>query len=247
VRAPRALLDAHHASCPQAHQTACAVTLSEALHGPVAIAEVFGNIGEQFFEVHVRGEFEGVVRTVNSSAAVEQTFAALAKVPADGAWRVFASLRYMNHARWLAYAAAYPGQFAGEQLLNLNKVLEILLPHSDVDGLREQLRELSLTEEIVQLLAGLAHVRNQVDVGHAAVEVLATREHCDLHRFLVYIMEIVAWLIQHIIERSGDGTFELRPLSVGKSKREKTLVRMGELLDSVDPLRPTTFLRRPAS
>ena len=215
--------------------------VSAALDAPVAVSEVFGSVGDQFFEVRVRGEFESVMKTIDAPRAVSDTLARLADFPQLGAERTFAALRYVNHARWLAYAAAYPGQFAGEQLLNLNKALEALLPGT-IDDLRDQLRALGLRSETVELLASLSHVRNQVDVGHAAIEVLAAKEHRDLHRFLMYSMEIVAWLITHVVTMTANGTFEPRRSSGGKSKRDSTLARMGELLDKLNPLQPQTLL-----
>ncbi|HXK17343.1 MAG TPA: hypothetical protein VNG33_06065, partial [Polyangiaceae bacterium] len=218
--------------------------VSAALDSPVGVTEVFGNIDDQSFEVQVQGTYDSVLKTVNAGGVIARTFDGLSKLPADGAWRVFAAMRYMNHARWLGYVATHPAQFAGEQLLNLNKVLDVLLGHTSIDGLRTQLQELKLRDEVVQLLAALTHVRNQVDVGHAAVELLAAKEHRDLHRFVIYTMEIVAWLVDHVIELSADGKFEFRPASQGKNKRENTLAKMGELLDLVKPLRPETLLRQ---
>jgi hypothetical protein len=220
--------------------------LANALAAPVRVVEVFGNVGEQFFEVEVRGTFQDVVKTAPSySASIGEEVVRLARVPPAASGRVLAAYRYVNQARWLAYQGAHPAQFAGEQLLNLNKAVEVLVPHGGrVDTLREQLRILSLREEIVELLAALAHVRNQVDVGHAAVEVLDTEEHSAMHTFVLYATEIVSWLVGHVAQLAAERRFELPSLtSEPKRKRDETLSRLGELLGKINPVRPETFLR----
>jgi len=227
-----------------AHQLAAFV--SAALHAPVDVAELYGNVGDQFFEVQVEGTFEDVVKTLHTATAVQKKMQLLAKVSEAGAPRVFAAYRYLNHARWLAYVGAFPGQFAGEQLLNLNKAVEVLLPGT-LDELRKTLGSLDVREEVIELLAALEHVRNQVDVGHAGVEVLGKQEHHDLHLFLVHSMEIVAWLVDFIIEITADGRFEPRPLTgASKKQRAATLARVGEVLKQVNPLQPETFVHKPS-
>lgn len=221
--------------------------LARALHSPVRVTEVFGNVAEQFFEVEVRGEFENVVHAAGPetfATSIREEMDVFAKVPADGAERLFAACRYVNHARWLAYQGAYPAHFAAEQLLNLNKAIEVLLPHGDsIDKLREQLRELGLREEVVELVASLQHVRNKADVGHCAIELLDIQEHTSFHTFVLYANELVSWLVEHVATLAGEGRFNFRPLSSAKKKRDGTLAKVGELLPKVNPVRPETFLK----
>lgn len=221
--------------------------LARALHSPVRVAEVFGNVEDRFFEVEVRGDFQNVVRTGGPetfATSIREEMARFASIPRDGSERLFAASRYVNHARWLAFQGAYPSQFAGELLLNLNKAVEVLLPHGDsIDKLREQLRELGLREEVVELLAALQHVRNKVDVGHCAVELLDVQEHTSFHTFVLYANELVSWLVEHVATLAGQGRFNFRPLTSAKKKRDGTLARVADLLPKVNPLRPSTFLK----
>lgn len=219
--------------------------LSSALSGPVAVSEVWGTVGDRFFEVSVKGTFEDVVRTIDAPKSVAETARVLSGLPESAAPRMFAAWRYVNHARWLAYQALFPGQFAGEQLLNLSKAVELLVPHQgSVDRLREALERLGLNSDVIELFAALKHVRNQVDVGHATVEVLNAKEHRDVHRFLLYMNELVAWLTLHVAVAVADGRCDM-PLGKGSGgKPNKTLARIEPLLDRVNPLQPDTFLTR---
>lgn len=221
--------------------------LARALHSPVRVTEVFGNVEDKFFEVEVRGEFENVVRSGGPetfAASIREEMDLFAKVPADGAARLFAACRYVNHARWLAYQGAYPAHFAAEQLLNLNKAIEVLLPHGTIDELRATLKQLGLREDAIELLAALNHVRNQADVGHGAIELLDAKEHTTFHTFVLYANELVSWLVQHVATLAADGRFDLRPLAAtAKKKRDGTFTRVGELLPKVNPVRPETFLK----
>ncbi len=235
--------------CIEMVATELPALLSNALHAPVLVADVFGTVGERSFEVEVRGEFQNVMYSAGSSTmatSIEEEMVRISKVPAEGAARLFAAYRYVNHARWLAYRGAHPAQFAGEQLLNLNKAVEVLLPHGgSIEKLRTSLRSLGVREEVVELIAALAYVRNQVDVGHAAVEVLDVKEHCNLHTFVLYAMEIVGWLVGHVSQLAGEGRLKLSPLAANAKKpRDETLSRVGELLGKVNPVRPETFLRK---
>ncbi len=222
--------------------------LAGALHGPVRVEEVFGNVGDKFFEVEVRGTFQNVVWSGGPETlarSISEEMDRFSKVSPAVVERVFAASRYVNHARWLAYQGAHPAQFAGEQLLNLNKAIEVLLPHGSIDELRETLEKLGLQDELIELFAALAHVRNQVDVGHGAIELLEEKEHASLHTFVLYTNELVTWLVTHVATLAADGRFELRPLTVEtKRKRDGTLARVGQLLNKVNPLRPETFLRK---
>ena len=216
--------------------------LSAALHGPVSVTDVFGTIGDVPYEVEVKGTFESVLKTIDAKARVEDTFKRLAELPAVGAERVFAAYRYLNHVRWLAYVESHPLQFIGEQLLNLNKAVEVLIQHSSRDDLRDQLRNLGLREEAVQLVASLGIIRNEVDVGHSAIELLTGEEHLNLHRFIVQAIELVRWLVEHVTVLSNTGRFEPKAVTPSKGKRETMLAQVGQLLDKVNPLHPETLL-----
>jgi hypothetical protein len=217
--------------------------LSAALHAPVGVVKVDGTVSGQDFVVEVNGTFEQVIRVADFATSVTQKMERLRGLPADGAARVLAAHRYLNEARWLEYRVAHPPQFLGARLLNVQKALHVLLGYSCVDELRETLRSLGVRDNVVELLAAVEYVRNQVDVGHPAVHPLSARGYHDVHRFAVFAVEVVTWLLDHVVEAAGSETFQFASLDgTGNEKREETLARMGAVLDTVNPLQPGTFI-----
>lgn len=223
-----------------------AAILSGALQGPVSVCEVFGTVADQFFTVEVAGTFERSVKTVDAAVALRQRMDLLARLPESGADRVFAAFRYINHSRWLSYVETFPAQFAGEQLLNLNKAIEALFPHGDMDALRTTLRSFGIKREVIELLVSIGYVRNQIDVGHSAIDRLSPSEHEAVHRFLSSATELVAWLVDHAIAVASKDDHAIRAYQPRPNKdRDRTFAAVTDLLWKVNPLHPNTFMRKP--
>jgi hypothetical protein len=219
--------------------------LSAALHAPVGVVKVDGTVGGQQFVVEIKGTFEQVFRVADFATSVTHKMTRLTGLPADGAARLFAAHRYLNEARWLEYRATHAPQFLGARLLSVQKALEVLLSYSSVDELRTMLRRLGVRENVVELLAAVEYVRNQVDVGHPAVRALSERGYYHVHRFALFAVEVMTWLLDHVVEAANDGKFQFAPLDrAGDDKREETLTRIGTVLDTVNPLQPATFVAR---
>ncbi|AUX46388.1 uncharacterized protein SOCE26_078940 [Sorangium cellulosum] len=218
--------------------------LASSLAAPVDIDDLYGNVGSAFFQVEVKGTFERVISVLDTSKTIADFMAKLQQLPEDSAGRVFAAQRYLNQAQWLGYSARHPQQFAGERVLNLHKAVEVLYPHSgEVNKLRSQLSAMGLREDVVELFASLAYIRNSVDVGHPKVGVMGGKEHDDFHLFLVYMTQIVTWLVNHTVERLSQVDSPTVSPSVGGSDLAKTMSRVGDLLKKVEPLQPNSFFK----
>lgn len=216
--------------------------LSAALRSPVGLSAIFGVAGGTRFEVVATGSFQALVRVLDSPREVAALMSGLAELPEDQGLRVLTAFRYLNQTRWLGYAAEYPSQFVGEQLLNLQKALEILFsPAGSVDRLREQLRAIGLRKRAVELIAASQYVRNEIDVGHAKTQLLSAEEYADIHEFVMTLTELLTELLPRIIGLLAQRRFALPPLERSAQGGSKTMRHVRDLLRDIDPLRPDSW------
>lgn len=215
--------------------------LSAALFAPVEVISVGGSLGGQAFTVEFQGTTEVIVRTMDQGESIRRKLDGLRRLPADGAERVLSAHRYLLQARRLRYVSSYPSEFLGERLLNLYKAIEVLFGR-DVDPLRRLLEQLDLKGEVVELLAGLVYVRDEIDVGHPAIRSLDGKQYETLHRYAEAVEEVIPWLLDHLVSRLAEDRFQLRRLK-GPSKRSSTLEKAAKSVGAVKYLQPETFLR----
>ncbi len=217
--------------------------LASALMAPVDIRDMFGNVGNAYFSVEVKGTFERVVRVDSPDRAVPPFLSDMSGLKADGADRILAAQRYLNQSLWLAYAARHPQQFAAERLLNLHKVLEVLYPHSgEVNLLRAALSKLGLRTEVIELFASVVYIRNQVDVGHPKVALLSEADFTTFHQFLGFATEMVGWLVRDACTRATQEPGSAQP-RLGNADIP-ALRKAATLMQSVNPLRPEDFFSK---
>lgn len=217
--------------------------LSAALNVPIDVVRMTGSVAGLPYRVEFRGVVETPIRTLNQPDAVRRKFDLMQQLPEDGAWRVFSAHRYLLQARRLRYASNYPSEFLGERLLNLYKAIEVLFGR-DVQQVRRQLAELGLKPEVIELLAGLVYVRDEIDVGHPAIGSLDAKQYETLHQYADAVEEIIPWLLDHLVSRLAGDRFQLRRLKLS-SKRRTTLEKVAKSVSSVNFLQPETFLRDP--
>lgn len=218
--------------------------LSGPMRAPIEILSVSGTVASQEFRVEFRGTVETAARLADLPGDVSRKLERMQTLPADAAPRIFSAHRYLLQANRLRYASDYPSQFLGERLLNLYKVLEVLFGR-DVDQLRTALAALRLRPEIIELLVGLVYVRDEGDVGHPAIHHLGAENYETVQRYILWIEEVVTWLLDHVLDSLAAEDFQLKPVSGSPSKRLQTLAKVALNVDRVNPLRPETFLIGP--
>lgn len=216
--------------------------LSVPLRAPVEVVSVSGSVGPQRFRVEFCGVIEAPIRTADLTRDVQEKLERLQHLPAQAADRVFSAHRYLLQAYRLRYISEYPGQFLGERLLNLYKVLEVLFGRK-ADDLRASLQHLGLRDEVVELLVGLVYVRDESDVGHPAIQQLDAASYESVHKYVFWAEEVVTWLLDHLLDRLPTTENGLKPLNKSPSKRLGTLVAIARNINQVNPLQPHKFLR----
>jgi hypothetical protein len=215
--------------------------LAASLRAPIEIVSFTGTVGASRFRVEVTGVTEAPLRTLDLGSEVKKKLGRLDGLPADDAARVFSAHRYLLQAHRLRYASEYPAQFVGERLLNLCKVLEVLFGRLTED-LRAQLKRLDLRPELIELLVGLVYVRDESDVGHPAIRHLDTKNYETVQRYVIWLEEVITWLLDHLVDRLVTTPFRLTAVGSSKSKRVDTLALVAEKIALVNPLQPDTFL-----
>jgi hypothetical protein len=220
--------------------------LSGALCEPVEITNLVGDVAGQSFRVEFEGTCYRVFRVPDADTKIRSELDRLRQLPADAAPRVFAAQRYAMQARWLRYYSEFPTQFAAERLLNLYKAIEVLFGRS-VDELRTHLRSMRLRAAVVELVASLTYIRDEVDVGHPALATLTPDQHVVLQKYLLAMEDIVTWLIGHVIDELAAERFKLGQGKSRKRQRDRTIAATATWLEQINHLQPHTFLEESGS
>lgn len=227
-------------------ETTLPAILSAAVAAPVEAANVYGHVGEHFFELQFQGAMTDLILVDGRSARIQAKLDLLRKVPQGALTRIVSSHRYLLQARRLRYVSSFQSQFLGERLLNLCKAVEVLFGKKTTE-LRPELGKLGLRDEVIEMVVGLIYVRDESDVGHPALTPLSQDQFETVHGYAVGIEEIVAWLIDHVFEAANSGRIVLKGPTDKPPKRERTLTEIAKLVKSVNPLQPRTFLRSEVS
>lgn len=216
-----------------------AVILKEA----IAIEDMFGDVSGSYFEVRVVGDFFYAVQIIDPA---KPRFDAIDGLGAKGpeTRRIAAACRYLNQTLWLRYSSQYPGHFAAEQILNLAKCLQALIPHDSVDTLRVQLDKLRLKPELCDCIAAITYVRNQLDVGHVKLSALSANQYRDFHHFAQVALEVVQWLVRHVAAVAYSGTHVLPPSREHAESRsaDGTMRRVAAILPRIDTSRLSDYV-----
>lgn len=128
----------------------------------------------------------------------------------EGSERIFSAHRYLNQARRLRNASAHPGEFLGERMVNLYKILEALFATRQVDEIRDHLRKLAVPHDLRELFCSIVYVRDQLDGGHMALHPLEPAEYEAIHEFAHSAEDAATWLILHVVDKSASGSFRIK-------------------------------------
>ncbi len=84
----------------------------------------------------------------------------------------------------------------------------------DVDAMRERLRNLGADDQVVEgLIVPLTYVRDSLDVGHSKIAPLPQPDYETIHDYAVRAENGVTWLLDLLVSRIIDGTFEVSSYS----------------------------------
>lgn len=183
--------------------------LTAIVKAPVTATAMYGTVGTAYFDVKFSGsvELDLFADTAEYIALrTKEYFAKLDRLP-DGSERIFAAHRYLQQARSLRMASAYPSQFLGERLLNLYKALESIFSSRQVDQIRKSMSLIGIPHDVAEFLCAVVFVRDQLDVGHMALHALDASQYGLVHRFADRAEDAVTWLLFRVVDAVIDGKF----------------------------------------
>ncbi len=189
--------------------------LASAVPAPVRVRRIRGRVGDSPFAYEYRGSVLGEIHAMDGEGVARRMKRCLERADRlpNGMFRVFAAFRYLMQARRLRHASTYPGEFLGERFLNLYKAVEVVFGR-DVDAMRERLRNLGADDQVVEgLIVPLTYVRDSLDVGHSKIAPLPQPDYETIHDYAVRAENGVTWLLDLLVSRIIDGTFEVSSYS----------------------------------
>lgn len=151
------------------------VILSLRLREPVSVASASCCIGNKTFEYQALRSSGVLVNETDLEAQGKLVTSAVDDLAALCALQdyvlvrpVVAAMRYLQAAQRLLNIGVTPREFFGEALLNYAKVLEVLW--GDHDDIRGGLEDVGVSkDEVETVFIPVCLIRNQLDVGHAAL------------------------------------------------------------------------------
>jgi hypothetical protein len=204
---------------------------------PPVIARVDGQIGETNFR------WELVDWTMHfQSVTIERQEAAFVsawnRVPVVSGLRrrrLLAAAHYFHLAVKLDRSAHSVGEFMGETLLNLSKVLEVLFPPTSEDGTittaRMGLKALGYNDEqIEQKFIPSIALRNALDVGHSSLFLLTKKQLRVIHAYTEVAEQCFRELLDKVFTATVNGTWEVQEYSDGQpsTKVQEIIRRMSK-------------------
>jgi hypothetical protein len=231
-----------------------APTVASATRDAVWLTDAYGLVGSSAFTVKALGNSERGFHAESANSLANRLTAQLelfSKI-ADPAGKFLAAHRYLIQARRLRQVASYRGEFAAEELLNLNKAVEVLL---DVDELRSFAKDSGWPEDLTEVLASLAYVRSVIDVAHPATKGFSPDEYQLMQDFAVQAEAAVSIMLKWMSEGVAAGKMQLIGPAQDKkerlaetdrsTKRKRTIACMLERKDALfRPLDPNPVTRR---
>jgi hypothetical protein len=172
--------------------------LSSAVAAPVEVVRIYGEAGGVDFQAEFSGTITALVKSTDLSVMVARKMELInGMAQADGD-RLFSAHRYLLQARRLGYVSTYATQFISERLLNLYKMVEILFGRS-ADNARVALKQMRVKANVAEMVVSLCYIRDSVDVGHPAIQLLEPEEYETMRSFVIAIEEVMSWLLDHVI------------------------------------------------
>jgi hypothetical protein len=149
----------------------------------------------------------------------------LGSLSVPGRRRLVAALNYFHVACRLSRQGATPGEFLGEVLLNLAKVLEVLFPPAGaiktLDAARLQLRTLGFSDvEIERDYIPAIALRNNIDVGHVHLGLFSSDQLAVLHGYAEDAEEPFRVLLGRVLRKVASGEYQVEPYEIRAAGRD---------------------------
>lgn len=183
------------------------------LDAPFA-THAWGSVGESNFQwlfeaTQVRGSVTITSKKLQESKATN-SWRQVATVATSR--RLMGGLHYFHVACRLLGAGYNRFEFMSEALLNLSKVLQSLFGQTR-DEIRDELRELGgyTDEEIDAKFITAMFLRNEFDVAHVSLSLLAPDQLKTLHKYTNIAEYAFRKLFEDLLEKIEKGEYELPP------------------------------------
>lgn len=133
---------------------------------------------------------------------------------------MLAAAFYFHRAMLLMAAGPGPSDFAGEAILNLAKVLEVLFdggPSQSMDASRGGLRSIGYDNALIEsAFIPCLVLRSKLDTAHVRLAVLTASERRKLHLFLDAVFNPFRDLIDVLIDMAEENKLPLPPYSAAE-------------------------------
>lgn len=190
------------------------LSLGLELLDPAVVATTSGTAGDAKFVWQVaqtKGQFE-VVDAEDRDVRCRRAIECLPVLCDPKNARLLAASAYFRQSDRLIAVGNGPSEFAGEAVINLAKVLEVLFPGKP-DRTREAVRagldQLGYGADEVEGFISCLVVRSSLDAAHVRMATLANDERQHLQAFLERILGSFRRLMTDIVKGVLDGTFTL--------------------------------------
>ena len=107
---------------------------------------------------------------------------------------------------------------------------------------------MGLNGNFADVLASLVYLRDQVDIGHPAIQSLSEDEYTEVYLYAEEIEQIVSWLATELMTRAAKE--ETLPILASSSvasspnkDRSKMILRLSEARKKIHALRPASFVK----
>jgi hypothetical protein len=198
------------------------LALGMELVDPVVVATTAGTAGESEFvwqiaRTAVYGEqTDAITRNAKCLKAIE--YLPLLCEPHNA--RLLAAVAYLQQAARLLVVGNGPSEFAGEAIINLAKVLEVLFParpEETRDAARTALGQLGYQPAETEAFVSCLIIRSSLDAAHVRMATLASDERQRLQIFLERSLASFRELLTRIRTAIVEGTFALEPYAANRS------------------------------
>jgi hypothetical protein len=156
--------------------------------------------------------------------------------------RLLAASSYFHRAVLLLESGPGPSDFAGEAVVNLAKVLEVLFGGPSRDKVRDGLRATGYEDSVIEAAyVPCLLLRSQLDAAHVGLATLIADERRTLQTFLEGVVQHFRTLLVDLIEKSEAGQFVPVPYEPERKDDDDLarLVRSLQLPSSSAPTQQT--------
>jgi hypothetical protein len=172
--------------------------------------------------------------TMTAGSRDERCAAAIERLPVlcePTNLRLLAALAYFERAIRLIVAGHGPTEFAGEAIINLSKVLEVLFPRDKSrDAAKAGLRQLGYEEPLIaNTFIRVMLLRAKLDAAHVRLASLTWDERARLQAFLESVSGAFRKMLSDVLSAVADGRMKLAQYASARKARDD----ISELLDGI--------------